>query len=162
MFLPRGGCKHPVIVLEKTSPRISPRAAAQRSGMFGRVKNIVDTIFFTPNVFATKRLQTSCDRIGETRCGISPCGAAPRSGMVGKDERIHLIQTDSSLFSWLDFVRDAMFDAAGDAMICADRLAKTLFYSAPKEMLLSRYPPYTFKSISRRLRASRIRFNLNS
>ena len=36
MFLPRGGCKHPVIASEKTPPRVSPRAAALSSG------NVID------------------------------------------------------------------------------------------------------------------------
>jgi hypothetical protein len=36
MFVPRGGCKHPVIASEKSPSRISPRVAALASGMVGK------------------------------------------------------------------------------------------------------------------------------
>ena len=36
MFVPRSGCKHPVIASEKTPSRISPRAAAPGSGTGGK------------------------------------------------------------------------------------------------------------------------------
>ena len=63
------------------------------------MKNIVDTIFFTPDVFAAGRLQTSCDPIGENAdmkgvpfmLRIFSSGAALESGMFGesKDNNIH-------------------------------------------------------------------------
>jgi hypothetical protein len=51
-----------------------------------RVKNIVDTIFFTPDVFAAERLQTSSDPIGENAFACFSSGAALASGMAGKSE----------------------------------------------------------------------------
>ena len=69
----------------------SPHIISIRPGSFGgagrRVNNLVDTRFFTPDVFAAGRLQTSRDRIGETRSGISPRAAAPGSGMFGRMNR---------------------------------------------------------------------------
>ena len=55
--------------------------------MFGRVKNLADAIFFTPDV-CDEAPQTSCDRIGETLSGLSPRAAALASGVVGKSEEI--------------------------------------------------------------------------
>jgi hypothetical protein len=55
------------------------------------VKKMLDSIFFTPEVCAGA--QTSCDRIGETRSGLSPRVAALASGMVGKCKREFSIRT---------------------------------------------------------------------
>ena len=65
-----------------------PHIISIRPGSFGgagrRVTNLVDTRFFTPDVFAAGRQQTSCDPIGETRSGLSPRAAALTSGMAGR------------------------------------------------------------------------------
>lgn len=58
----------------------------------GRVRNIVDTIFFTPDVCAAERLQTSCDPIGENTFAYFAPGAALAGGMVGKSE--HFVESD--------------------------------------------------------------------
>ena len=50
------------------------------------MKNLVDTRFFTLRGLCRKTAQTSADRIGETRSGLSPCVAALTSGIVGNSE----------------------------------------------------------------------------
>ena len=50
------------------------------------MKNIVDTIFFTLRALCRGTAQSSADRIGETRFGLSPRAAALASGMVGTSE----------------------------------------------------------------------------
>jgi hypothetical protein len=47
-------------------------------------KNISDAIFFSSDVFAARRLQTSCNRIGEPSSAKSPQAAALTGGIIGK------------------------------------------------------------------------------
>ena len=51
------------------------------------MKNLVDTRFFVLRGLCREAAQTSADRIGETRSGLSPRGAALASGMVGKKKK---------------------------------------------------------------------------
>ena len=49
---------------------------------------MLDSVFFTPKV-CDEAPQTFCDRIGETRFGLSPRVAALSSGMGGRHERFY-------------------------------------------------------------------------
>ena len=50
------------------------------------MKKTADAIFFTLRVLCRETAQTSADRIGETRSGLSPRAAALTSGMGGRNE----------------------------------------------------------------------------
>ena len=75
---PSRAAQAPVIAAEKTPPRISPRVAALTSGIFGRVKNPVDTGFFTQELCATGRpkalLILHRFRLRENASGCRPDG----------------------------------------------------------------------------------------
>jgi len=64
------------------------RRLQERFDTGGRVKKTLDSVFFTPKV-CDEAPQTFCDRIGETRSGLSPRVAALSSGMGGRDERFY-------------------------------------------------------------------------
>jgi len=66
---------------------MSRRRQAIFCGSADRAKKTLDSVIFTPDVCAGA--QTSCDRIGETRFGISPRAAVLANGMV---ERVIAVQ----------------------------------------------------------------------
>ena len=68
--------------------RFDDACALACSGMLWKSEKTLDSVFFTPKV-CDEAPQTFCDRIGETRSGLSPRVAALSSGIGGRDERFY-------------------------------------------------------------------------